>query len=839
MTRRPEAVIGTVNHGRADKQDRLIPGVFIRFIPLRMTLEPDLTFEELAVSRCSRVLLKTLRHVRYPFHMLAEEVKERTGYDINYFLDINLIDHPDFGEDDFTRQLHYQGADPTPLTIKVNPSNKEARGILELEWNYQKERFTEEHMLAFHRSLSYILEEAMNNPGIEVKDIEIAPESQRNELLRELNREERVLIHGQWVDMTALESFAVGLEQVDNGAAVLSTDHGGRSRLALFLQSRSPLELEPLAGSLFGAFPRLAETGVELMQLEAIPVDKNGAIDHRLLELVDPTEFKQSSFKGPRDDREKKLVDTWKELLKREQVGIDDDFFMIGGDSIKAIQLISRMKREGYQLEMKNVFEFPTVAQLAGQLKKETRTVDQSPVTGIVPLTPVQHMFFDVHTAYPHYYNQALVLSFPPLDEVEALPEILAVLQRHHDALRLTFRPHEQGMKQENKDSDLPVCFDIHDLRSQLDPLERMAALAEETLSAVDLEHGPMMRTALFRLEDCDRLLVSVHYLAVDGISWRVLLEDIDTLWKQSLDGRDMALPPKTVSFKQWAHWLRDYAAGGDYSAAQDYWRTVEITGHAAVPEDFPHEQNLAADARIMSSPLDAHHTRLLLTEANKAFNTDIMDILLTAFGLGIYNGFGSSTVEVLLEGHGRDAGADILDVSRTVGRFNSIYPVVLRPLAEVELGRQLKETKEMLRQVPNKGFDYLVYRSLHQSGATLFPQIGFIYLGQIDAGLDGLAFVVSQEVDLQTKSPLETRECRIDVVTSIEGEHLNISVNYNAKRFAPGTVECLIDSFKSALRRLIALCAGVEGSQLTPSDLTYSDMSIDQLSALEDSLNE
>jgi amino acid adenylation domain-containing protein/non-ribosomal peptide synthase protein (TIGR01720 family) len=839
MMRRPEAVIGTVNHGRADKQDRLIPGVFIRFIPLRMTLEPDLTFEELAVSRCSRVLLKTLRHVRYPFHMLAEEVKEQAGYDINYFLDINLIDHPDFGEDDFTRQLHYQGADPTPLTIKVNPSNKEARGILELEWNYQKERFTEKDMLEFHHSLSYILEEAMNNPGIGVMDIEIAPESQREESLRELNREERMLIHGKWVDMAALESFALGLESVDNGTAVLSTDHWGRRRLSLFLQSRSQLEREPLAASLAGAFPWLAETGVELLQLEAIPVDNDGAIDHRLLELVDPAEFKQISIKGPRDNREKKLVDTWKELLKREHIGIDDDFFMIGGDSIKAIQLISRMKREGYQLEMKNVFEFPTVAQLAGQLKKETRTVDQSPVTGSFPLTPVQQMFFDVHTTCPHYYNQALVLSFPPLDEVEALQDILTYLQRHHDALRLTFRSHEEGVVQENKDTDLPVCFDTHDLRSHPDTQKRMAALAGETLSAVDMEHGPMMRTALFRLEDSDRLLVSVHYLAVDGISWRVLLEDIDTLWKQSLDGGDMKLPPKTVSFKQWAHWLREYAAAGDYLSAEEYWRKVEITGHAAVPEDFPHEQNLVADARIMSSALDSNHTRLLLTEANKAFNTDIMDILLTAFGLGIFNAFGSSTVEVLLEGHGRDAGTDILDVGRTVGRFNSIYPVVLRPLPEVELDRQLKETKEMLRRVPNKGFDYLVYRSLHKSGVTLFPQIGFIYLGQIDAGLDGLAFDVLQEVEFQTKSPREIRECRIDVVTSIEGEHLNISVNYNDKQFEPGTIERLMDSFKSALCQLIALCAGVEGSELTPSDLTYSGMSLDQLSALEDSLNE
>ncbi|MCP5047210.1 MAG: amino acid adenylation domain-containing protein [bacterium] len=579
------------------------------------------------------------------------------------------------------------------------------------------------------------------------------------------------------------------------------------------------------------------------IKIDQIPLTPNGKIDRKAMPAPDEILLESDvDYKAPGDEAEQKLVEIWEQVLGRSPIGINENFFFLGGDSIKSIQIAARMNKAGYKLQMRQIFEYPIISELALKVTKREQVTDQSPVTGNIPLTPIQVEFFKRAVIHPHHFNfAAMFYSKDGFDE-EALGVVFTKIQEHHDALRMCYRMEEGRMVQINMGPDYPISLQVHDLRNQGDPAAAKKVLeikANEIQTSIDLQNGPLLKPGLFRMNDGDRLLIIVHHLVVDGISWRILFEDIEALLQQYKEGKTLELPLKTDSFKRWSEKLTQYADSPSFLKERDYWEALESTGLPGVKKDFDGQNDKMKEERL-SFTLEESETELLLTKVNEAFGTEINDILLTALGLSIRGVYGNRKVLVALEGHGREDIIKDIDINRTVGWFTCWYPVILDMSHETDLSRQIKEVKENFRSVPHKGVGYGILKFLTAPGNKknmsfrLEPQIIFNYLGQMDSTLEELSFEAAQESLGETESPKERRKYELDISGMVVNHRLVVDIVFNENQFKRNTIETLRDQYKENLREIIRHCTSRDEAQLTPSDFVYKDLSIEELGALD-----
>ncbi|HLP47621.1 MAG TPA: condensation domain-containing protein, partial [Candidatus Kapabacteria bacterium] len=514
---------------------------------------------------------------------------------------------------------------------------------------------------------------------------------------------------------------------------------------------------------------------------------------------------------------------------------------MIGGDSIKSIQIIARMGSAGYKIDMKDLFQYPVIVDLAPRVKKLKRIPDQFAITGTIPLTPIQADFFHKSHFEPHHYNQAVMLYSQGFDK-EALNIVFSKITAHHDTLRLTFKrnPRSGEIVQFNHDLNYPFSMAEFDLKNIENSIEELHEKVNQVQASIDLETGPLMKLALFHLDDGDRLLIVIHHLVIDGISWRILFEDIETLYGQYDRGEKLVLPPKTDSYKRWAEQLTQYANSKNFLKEKSYWQKIASGEVPSIPGDFPIAENLNKDFTGTSFTLNEKETERLLTKANEAFGTEIIDLLLTAFGMAMKKTFDRDRIAITLEGHGREQILADIDISRTVGWFTAEYPVLFDISYPGEPGRQVKEIKETLRRIPNKGTGFGILKYLtaeankNEIEFKVNPQIIFNYLGQFDADINQKSFFeIAKESPGNSQGPNGKREYILDVSGMTANKCLVMSISYNKTHFNRETMIELIGKFESELIHLIAFCCAKENRELTPSDFTYKELPVETVDSL------
>ncbi|MGB8194022.1 MAG: amino acid adenylation domain-containing protein [Chitinophagaceae bacterium] len=520
-------------------------------------------------------------------------------------------------------------------------------------------------------------------------------------------------------------------------------------------------------------------------------------------------------------------------MLKKKQIGIKDDFFVLGGDSIKSIQVVSRLKQKGYSLSIQDVLTYPVVEELSQHVKTTGRSIDQSAIAGAIPLSPVQHMFFERHVENNHHYNQSVLLySSKGVSEI-ALRACLERLTAHHDALRMVFRKTEYGWIQENRGFEQGYGFEEITVENE----ETYKAQCDLSQSGINLEEGPLFKAVLFHCVDGDRLLLVAHHLVMDGVSWRILLEDLSSLYQQYLSGENLSLPLKTDSFLYWQEQQLAYATSAVLQKEEAYWSQVESGSIKSLPPDHAEGSNQVKDAGSVSFTLNEAFTNQLQTKCYHAYHTEINDILLTALVRSLQYMFDVDKVLVNMEGHGRENISEGIDVTRTVGWFTTSYPVILHK-ADGGLKGQLIAVKETLHRVPNKGIGYGILRYLSGKPYTAQPEVGFNYLGDFGSGVKG-----ENEEDLfeysydyrgnEINGELE-RGVVLDVSGMIAGGKLRISVSYSEQQYNATTIEKLVNSYRQELEKLIEWLAKEEKHYLTPVDLTYKGLTVEELAELD-----
>jgi hypothetical protein len=418
--------------------------------------------------------------------------------------------------------------------------------------------------------------------------------------------------------------------------------------------------------------------------LEALPLNANGKLNRKALPAPDHSRPQlEEAMVFAQTPVEQRLAAIWCEFLRIERVGIHDNFFELGGDSILSIQVVARANQENMHLTPSQLFEYQTIAELAAVVDiVKTPEAEQGLVTGPVPLTPIQHWYFEQHQIDPHHCNQAVLLEVKEKLDPVLLEQTVQYLVSHHDALRLRFVCEQTGWRQFNAGADQRVHVLHLDLSSATEP-EQMAtveAVANQQQASFDLTQGPLMRVVLFDLgaEQPAVLLVIFHHLAIDGVSWRILFQDLATIYEQLERGEPVVLAPKTTSFKQWTESLTAYAQSESIKQESAFWEAGSRPAVKPLPLDHPEGSNDEAAAHPVVVSLTSEETRALLKEVPGIYHTQINDVLLAALAQGLAQWTGETAFLVELEGHGREEIIQGLDLSRTVGWFTSVYPVLL-----------------------------------------------------------------------------------------------------------------------------------------------------------------
>ncbi|HEX7154407.1 MAG TPA: amino acid adenylation domain-containing protein [Thermoanaerobaculia bacterium] len=647
--------------------------------------------------------------------------------------------------------------------------------------------------------------------------------------------DDQVKVRGFRIELGEIEAQLAHEPSVKD-ALVMVRGTGGDKRLVAYLVPTSPIDANALRKSLKQRLPDYMIPAAFVL-LERFPMTANGKVDRNA--LPEPELQAADTYVAPRNEVERILCDIWQKLLKLERVGVEDNFFAIGGDSILSIQVVSRANQAGIGITTHHLFEHQTVAGLAAQATTAVRReFPQEAAEGSIVLLPIQQHFLNDIKTDKHHFNQSVLLTVPATLGASFVRNMANALYTRHDSLRLRF--HEQNEQWTSSYEPLTeAMIDATCAVEQLpaDPAEHAAfvtARCEHYQRSFDLTNGPLFRAVLFQGETSGRLFLVVHHIVVDGVSWRILLADIEQAYKQSEAGQPIQLEPKTSSFQQWGNALRDYAASDALQREKAYWLAQYEQPVAALPVDLETTHQPAnRTTRKETIRLSAAETQALLKQCGHAYRTTVNELLLSGLYLGMRRWTNSTGLRIALEGHGREPLFEALDTTQTVGWFTTVFPLTLSSRSE-QVDEVIKSVKEQYRALPHNGIGYGVLRYLANDDSfdgKPHPQLVFNYLGQFDQTLEeGSAFEGSRESSGSSHSLERNRLYQIGINGLVANGVLAFSLDYSEEQYHGETMAELARFIEEGLRSVVAHCTSIERGAFTPSDFPLADVSQERL---------
>ncbi|HVW83946.1 MAG TPA: amino acid adenylation domain-containing protein, partial [Bryobacteraceae bacterium] len=663
--------------------------------------------------------------------------------------------------------------------------------------------------------------------------------------------DDQVKIRGFRIELGEIESLLTRHPSIRESKVIAREDTPGTKRLVAYLVVRGLTpDTNELRTYLKSKLPDYM-TPAAFVFLDKLPLTASGKIDRKALPAPQAERPDLAArYVAPRSASEKILAAVWAKVLRVARPGINDNFFELGGDSILSIQMISLARREGLNLTPKQLFANQTIAELAAVAGEVTTSASShETVSGDVPLTPIQRWFFEQDLQEVHHYNQAFLFEVGEKLDRASFERALNEVSRQHDALRLRCIREANGWHQFYSPSDHAPSLTWVDLASLDESAQRrhIETAAATMQASLDLENGPIWRIAYFNLGSArsGRLLVIVHHIAVDGISWRPLLEDLETAYRQLRAAQPVALPPKTTSFKTWAERLSGWAHSEAAAKDLEWWQSVVASASSKDSWEFADTDESPSDdtegsAATLQLALSRNETDALLHLVPSAYNTRINDTLLTALARAWAACNGSHSLFTNLEGHGRENLFDDVDLSRTAGWFTSIFPVRLELPATGEQwqpGEALKSVKEQLRRIPRQGISYGVLRYLApDSGLSAMPEprMVFNYLGQFDQVLAGSKMLrFAPESAGPWHSPKQVRCHALEINAMVIQGSLEVSWTFRRGPRREAHVRRLANEFQKALNELIVHCQSPRAGGRTPSDFPLARLDQPELDRL------
>jgi amino acid adenylation domain-containing protein/non-ribosomal peptide synthase protein (TIGR01720 family) len=650
--------------------------------------------------------------------------------------------------------------------------------------------------------------------------------------------DDQVKIRGYRIELGEVENQIQQSGKVEQSVVVMRSDSHGNAKLIAYVKPIEGYQREALIEQLKTQMPEYMLPS-RIVELESFPMLANGKIDRK--GLPDPeSEQNSDEFVAARNEAEKALVQIWQDLLEVESVGIHDNFFELGGDSIITIQLVSRARRAGFELQVGDVFTYQTIARLSSILDQRANapqhTGEQNILTGESGMLPIQHWFFEKTHKNSSHFNQSLLLNLHKGVGESIIKRAGEQLYSQHDALRFKYYCNDAGVwHQVYGPEEFEATF-VEDLRNEkLQNLStKIIEISDKHQRSLDIEKGLIFKLVLILTPDNEaqnRLLIVAHHLAVDGVSWRIILTDLDLLITGIREGGSTELGNKTNSYRQWYQALTEFSLSNRVKNQLSYWNRV-VDAVEPLKTDYNYDgKRYSNDNRVLSIKLPEDETKQLLQQVSTAYNTEINDILLSALTATLCKWNGNQNIVIGMEGHGRETIAVDIDTSRTVGWFTTHYPILLNFEEKSYPDNLIKSVKENLRQIPDKGLGYGVLKYLTKEESLQGEEpwdVIFNYLGQTGNVVNDSKWLSSSYESLgnQRDEYYELSE-KLAITAIVQSGELVFRWNYNSKCFEEFSIQKLANDYIKNLELIIRHCleTASKGNVPTPSDFNLSGL--------------
>ncbi|MCL1936228.1 MAG: amino acid adenylation domain-containing protein [Defluviitaleaceae bacterium] len=624
--------------------------------------------------------------------------------------------------------------------------------------------------------------------------------------------DEQVKIRGFRIELGEVESVLRKHKDICDVSVITREDNAGDKALYSYIVSEKLVDVSLLKDFLSKELPNYMIPNY-FMQIDKIPMTVNGKVNKKALPKIEAVNI--NDYVEPRSEKEKVLSNIFKEVLGIKEVSVKDSFFALGGDSIKAMKVVSKMREAGYELNIVDAMSSKTISAMSEVAAVAEKILyEQNEVTGTVKETPIMKMFRNWNLEEPHHFNQSIMIKVDTTpDYVE---EAIKYIVSHHDILRAIYTgTNLEILANDCKRYGYEVCdYRNNNNESVKTTEEQIYNKCDYIQRSMNLEKGPLIKFVLFNLYEGNYLFICIHHLLVDGVSWRILIEDINTALNQVKENKEIKLPKKTASFIEWSNLLDEYKKSDDLKKEIEYWDKIELDFEKGRLNHSHNEFEVGSGEE--SFELTEETTYKLLKESGTAYDTEINELLLSSFGNSIKEIFNQDNITITLEGHGRESLHKDIKVDRTVGWFTTTYPVILDCYEEIE--ESILKTKNMIRKIPNRGIGYSLV-----SNKSIDNNITFNYLGEINSNnKDG-------EKTYKIGNPISEKnkifEKGISITGIVQKSKLSFLINYDKNNYSSKAINKLSNSFRNKLLDTIEHCYSRRKADVTTKTLDLQDL--------------
>ena len=637
--------------------------------------------------------------------------------------------------------------------------------------------------------------------------------------------DEQIKIRGFRIEPGEVESALKKLEGINDCAVIAKADEAIDKALYAYIVSTEEISVSQIRDTLRETLPEYMIPGY-IARIEAIPVTANGKLDKKALPEIKVKSEKD--YIAPRNETEKVICEVFSDVLGVESVGANDSFFELGGDSIKALRVVSNIRERGFDSNIRIILTERTPENIALCVKvAQENYSEQGEITGEVKLTPIMREFLNSGIKNINHYNQSVILKNNNFD-AENVTIALQKIVEYHDILRGVYNGKTIVIRG-SQEANLFNLEEFNILMSNED--EKQEFIKEKgnlIQSGMSIYKGPLIKAAIFHGVYESYLLIAIHHLVVDGVSMRIIVDDFICSYAQIWMKKEIMLPAKTNSFKQWSECLEKYSMSKKLQDEMAYWKQIEIS---SIEGTFSPDRSGNVQINDFQFEIDSLTTTKLLHHSTKAYSTEINDLLLTALGMAFYKETGQKKLTINLEGHGRENICDELLIDRTVGWFTSIYPIIL------SIGNNISDNiikiKNMLHQIPNKGLGYGLLKYSTDTALKGVKGIIFNYLGNFE---ESRVRISQSEISLSDyPRGNEVAVENLDNVTiSFNGilynQQLQFVITYNNGLYSTDIIKRIADNYIGALTEIVEHCTNIAETVRTFSDLSLYGFSEDDL---------
>jgi bacitracin synthase 3 len=554
-----------------------------------------------------------------------------------------------------------------------------------------------------------------------------------------------------------------------------------------------------------------------IVNIDKIPLTLTGKVNvHQLNAIKIKLDVEHEIAKT---ELQKQLVSIWEKVLGKKSLGINDNFQYIGGDSIKAIAIYAEMSKLNLKANYNDIFLHPTIKEFSKYIVTEDKIKDeQGLVIGEVVINPIQRMLieYDVHNI--NHFNLSDMVCKKDGFKPKIVDETIKKIIEHHDYLRASFDFSEGKTKIKNRGLEENLYdFEIIEYLTDTDEeFQKRVQFEMDGKHLMDLKSGPLVRVVLFREQtnNYEYLFITISHLVADVVSWKILIEDFIAIYTQIEQCQKIQLPKKTTSFKKWMDKIKEYSVSTKLLDEKKYWGNILEQKIDILPKDYQIKKDMRRkkNIRLVTITFERKTTRQIIEDSSQFYQSNIKTILLTAFGLALKEWKKLQTICIEFEGHGREEIFNDINLSRTIGFFTNLFPVILELPKTNNMSHIIKVVENILDTVPDNGIGYGILKYItplylkKELNYYLNPEIGFNYLGELGHS-DNRYSDKFVEPDFKIKRNISdelVRPYSLEVIGSIIEGKFELNFFYNTFEYKRETIIRLTELFKKSVRDIL-----------------------------------